>query len=137
MTLLLRFGAHSAGEIPVPIPNTEVKPSSADYTALRETRKVPNCQNATRKGGFLTEVLLERYTSLTDALLAHRTQSTARSATPVSSSSISTSNFLRIICRGERKIPSRGYGAIWLVYLGWGLGWYEYFYDVIAYCLRL
>ena len=36
------IGAHSAGEIPVPIPNTEVKPSSADYTALRETRKVPN-----------------------------------------------------------------------------------------------
>ncbi len=32
-TLLLPFGAHSAGEIPVPIPNTEVKPSSADYTA--------------------------------------------------------------------------------------------------------
>ena len=27
------FGAHSAGEIPVPIPNTAVKPSSADYTA--------------------------------------------------------------------------------------------------------
>lgn len=32
--LLLRFGAHSAGEIPVLIPNTEVKPSSADYTAI-------------------------------------------------------------------------------------------------------
>ena len=32
-SLLLRFGAHSAGEIPVSIPNTEVKPSSADYTA--------------------------------------------------------------------------------------------------------
>ena len=44
MTPLLRFGAHSAGEIPVTIPNTEVKPSSADYTALRETRKVPNYQ---------------------------------------------------------------------------------------------
>ena len=41
--LLLQFGAHSAGVIPVPIPNTEVKPSCADYTALRETRKVPNC----------------------------------------------------------------------------------------------
>ena len=27
------FGAHNAGEIPVTIPNTEVKPSSADYTA--------------------------------------------------------------------------------------------------------
>ena len=26
-------GAHSSGEIPVTIPNTEVKPSSADYTA--------------------------------------------------------------------------------------------------------
>ena len=40
--LLLSFGAHSAGEIPVLIPNTEVKTSRADYTALRETRKVPN-----------------------------------------------------------------------------------------------
>ena len=51
--VLLRFGAHSAGEIPVPIPNTEVKPSRADYTALRETRKVPNYRLSTRKGGFL------------------------------------------------------------------------------------
>ena len=40
--LLLQFGAHSAREIPVLIPNTEVKPGSADYTAMRETRKVPN-----------------------------------------------------------------------------------------------
>ena len=31
--LLLQFGAHSAGEIPVLIPNTEVKTGSADYTA--------------------------------------------------------------------------------------------------------
>ena len=44
------FGAHSAGEIPVPIPNTEVKPSSADYTALRETRKVPNYEESLREG---------------------------------------------------------------------------------------
>ena len=50
MTPLLRFGAHSAGEIPVPIPNTEVKPSSADYTALRETRKVPNYEESLREG---------------------------------------------------------------------------------------
>ena len=50
MTLLLRFGAHSAGEIPVPIPNTEVKPSSADYTAMRETRKVPNYKKSPLKG---------------------------------------------------------------------------------------
>ena len=27
------LGVHSAGEIPVPIPNTEVKPGSGDYTA--------------------------------------------------------------------------------------------------------
>lgn len=27
------FGAHSAGEIPVPIPNTEVKPSRGNNTA--------------------------------------------------------------------------------------------------------
>ena len=32
-SFLLQFGAHSAGEIPVLIPNTEVKPSRADYTA--------------------------------------------------------------------------------------------------------
>ena len=50
--VLLRFGAHSAGVIPVPIPNTEVKPSRADYTALRETRKVPNYGETTRKSGF-------------------------------------------------------------------------------------
>ena len=50
LTPLLRFGAHSAGEIPVPIPNTEVKPSSADYTALRETRKVPNYEESLREG---------------------------------------------------------------------------------------
>ena len=42
LCLNVQFGAHSAGEIPVPIPNTEVKPSSGDYTALRETSKVPN-----------------------------------------------------------------------------------------------
>ncbi len=41
-SLLIQFGAHNAGVIPVLIPNTEVKPSSADYTAMRETRKVPN-----------------------------------------------------------------------------------------------
>ena len=29
----LPIGAHSTREIPVPIPNTEVKPSSGDYTA--------------------------------------------------------------------------------------------------------
>ena len=36
------FGVHSAREIPVPIPNTEVKPGSGDYTASRETSKMPN-----------------------------------------------------------------------------------------------
>ena len=36
------LGVHSAREIPVPIPNTEVKPGSGDYTALRETSKMPN-----------------------------------------------------------------------------------------------
>ena len=48
-----QFGAHSAREIPVLIPNTEVKPGRGDYTALRETSKVPNYQLAIRKGGFL------------------------------------------------------------------------------------
>ena len=36
------LGVHSAREIPVLIPNTEVKPGSGDYTALRETSKMPN-----------------------------------------------------------------------------------------------
>ena len=88
-SLLLQFGAHSAGVIPVPIPNTEVKTSRADYTALRETRKVPNCKKIHRKVDFLMEASAERYISLADALLAHRTASTARSATPAPSSSIS------------------------------------------------
>jgi hypothetical protein len=37
-------GAHSGGETPVPIPNTEVKPASADDTGCasgRESRSVP------------------------------------------------------------------------------------------------
>ena len=59
MALLLQIGAHSAGVIPVIIPNTEVKPSRADYTALRETRKVPNYQLSTRKGGFLIAFMVK------------------------------------------------------------------------------
>ena len=47
------IGAHGAGETPVLIPNTEVKPSSGDYTALRETSKVPNYTKKTPKGSFL------------------------------------------------------------------------------------
>ena len=39
------LGVHSAREIPVLIPNTEVKPGSGDYTALRETSKMPNYTN--------------------------------------------------------------------------------------------
>ena len=35
------IGVHTAREIPVLIPNTEVKPSRGDYTALRETSKTP------------------------------------------------------------------------------------------------
>ena len=87
---LLQFGAHSAGEIPVPIPNTEVKPSRADYTALRETRKVPNYQETHRKVSFLMKATVGYYTSSVDALLALRTSSTVRSATPASSSSTPT-----------------------------------------------
>ena len=37
-----QFGAHSTGEIPVLIPNTEVKPSSGDYTA--ESGKLARCR---------------------------------------------------------------------------------------------
>ena len=36
------FGAHGAGEIPVLIPNTEVKPSSGDYTAT--SGKLARCR---------------------------------------------------------------------------------------------
>ena len=36
------LGAHSAREIPVPIPNTEVKPSRGDYTAT--SGKLARCQ---------------------------------------------------------------------------------------------
>ncbi len=36
------FGAHGAGEIPVLIPNTEVKLSSGDYTA--ESGKLARCR---------------------------------------------------------------------------------------------
>ena len=38
----VHLGAHSAGEIPVPIPNTEVKPSRGDYTAT--SGKLARCQ---------------------------------------------------------------------------------------------
>lgn len=48
------LGAHGAGEIPVLIPNTEVKPSSGDYTALRETSKVPNYRGTAPKGQFFS-----------------------------------------------------------------------------------
>jgi hypothetical protein len=36
------FGAHGAEEIPVPIPNTEVKLSSGDYTAT--SGKLARCR---------------------------------------------------------------------------------------------
>ena len=49
----LVIGAHRAGVTPVPIPNTEVKPSIGEDTALRESSTVPNYQKAIRKGGFL------------------------------------------------------------------------------------
>ena len=57
-SLLSSFGAHSAGEIPVLIPNTEVKPSSADYTALRETRKVPNYKKSPLKGVIFCGIIV-------------------------------------------------------------------------------
>ena len=37
-----QLGTHSTGEIPVLIPNTEVKPSSGDYTA--ESGKLARCR---------------------------------------------------------------------------------------------
>jgi hypothetical protein len=36
------FGAHGARETPVPIPNTEVKPSCGDYTAT--SGKLARCR---------------------------------------------------------------------------------------------
>lgn len=53
------FGAHSAGEIPVYIPNTEVKPSRGDYTA--PSGKLARCQiiRASHPNGWLFVVLLE------------------------------------------------------------------------------
>ena len=49
----IMIGAHGAGVTPVPIPNTEVKPSIGEDTALRESSTVPNYQRAIRKGGSL------------------------------------------------------------------------------------
>ena len=49
----IMIGAHRAGVTPVPIPNTEVKPSIGEDTALRESSTVPNYQRAIRKDGSL------------------------------------------------------------------------------------
>ncbi len=49
-------GGQSGGETPVLIPNTEVKPSSADGTALGtgwESRSLPEKTLSIRKGFFL------------------------------------------------------------------------------------
>ena len=46
------LGVHGEEETPVPIPNTEVKLLSGDYTALRETSTMPNCTTNPPKGGF-------------------------------------------------------------------------------------
>ncbi len=45
-------GAHSAGDTPVTIPNTEVKPSSGDNTVMWEDSTVPHYKEAIRKDGF-------------------------------------------------------------------------------------
>lgn len=49
------IGAHGAGETPVPIPNTEVKPGIGDYTALWwETSTVPfYIKPSVNTGGFI------------------------------------------------------------------------------------
>ena len=46
------FGVHGDEEIPVIIPNTEVKLISGDYTAMRETSTMPNYIKPLRKVGF-------------------------------------------------------------------------------------
>jgi hypothetical protein len=56
--LNLRFkflGDHGEGETPVPIPNTEVKPFSADGTAwatVRESRTLPRLKIVPAKAGI-------------------------------------------------------------------------------------
>ncbi len=53
------FGAHGAGEIPVLIPNTEVKPSSGDYTAT--SGKLARCRIIKRpseQGGLFLLILI-------------------------------------------------------------------------------
>jgi hypothetical protein len=54
-TMFVMPGDHCGGETPVPIPNTEVKPSNADGTAFRrESRSSPGFfvkPNPARKGG--------------------------------------------------------------------------------------
>ena len=47
------FGAHSTGETPVLIPNTEAKPSSGDNTPTGEGSTVPNYTINHPKGWFL------------------------------------------------------------------------------------
>ncbi len=44
INMFLLPGDYGGGDIPVPIPNTEVKPSNADDTASRRGGKVGNCQ---------------------------------------------------------------------------------------------
>ena len=60
LSFLCVFGGDSGGVTPVPIPNTEVKPSSADGTAwvtVRESRTLPDFlkpfSNISGKGFFL------------------------------------------------------------------------------------
>ena len=53
-TLSRTIGAHGTGETPVTIPNTEVKPSSGDYTATRwETSTAPSyIKPSVKRRGF-------------------------------------------------------------------------------------
>lgn len=54
-------GAFSAGDTPVPIPNTTVKTRCGDDTPLGESSTVPDYIKTTRKGGFYRYV---RYVGL-------------------------------------------------------------------------
>ena len=59
------FGAHGAGEIPVLIPNTEVKPSSGDYTAT--SGKLARCriiQTRDPNGSLFVSIFLVRLQSV-------------------------------------------------------------------------
>ena len=63
-------GVYNRGDPPLSIPNREVKPLSADGTALWwESRLAPNCEAGSRNG---TRFFLSDYTGYTKRILAKK-----------------------------------------------------------------